>query len=146
MDKPHTGDRNLLAILLFMTTAAACPPATAGPSEVMTEATEVAAQPTEIIETDTPVIPSVIRRILTDPNRDYASARGPDDCNSEMVYDSTKDMLAKYVDNPTENSGILKDYIMSGAEQCNCTAAIVGKDFEILLDQLGTNISGAPCL
>lgn len=146
MNKQEPEWRHLLALLVFMSGVSTCPPATAGLAEVVTEPDEVAAEPVKVIETGAPVIPGVIRRILADPDRDYASARGQDDCSSESLYNTARGMLGKYADNPEANSSILKEYIMSGEEQCNCTAAIVGKDFEILLTHLGTNISSVPCL
>jgi hypothetical protein len=139
MYKSQTDYRRLPAILLFMAGIVTGPLTVAGPAEV-------AAEPTEVVETGAPVLTGVISRVLADPNRDYASARGPDDCSSESLYNSAKGMLGKYVDSPVENSGKLKEYIMSGEEQCNCTAAIVGQDFDILLAQLGTDISSVPCL
>lgn len=139
MNKPVCEYRHLLATFLYLAGVAAGPLPAAEPAEV-------AAQPTEVIETGAPVIPLLIERVLADPDLDYASTRGPDDCSSEPLYDTAKDMLGKYVEDPGTNGSLLKEYILSGEKQCNCTAAIVGADFELLLTQLGTDLSSVPCL
>ena len=107
----------------------------------------LAVEPTFVAEeTSNPVTNGLIRRILEDPRRDYSSASGPDDCNNEALYIRTKELLGKYVANPMENREVLSDYILSSKEQCNCTGAIIGKDFDILLKDLGSDISQVPCL
>ena len=91
-------------------------------------------------------IPRFIERIVSDPDRTYESVYGPDDCSSESLYNAAMEVLAGYAVHPTENSPALKKYILSGEAQCNCTEAIVGKDFDNLLEQLGSDISEVPCL
>jgi hypothetical protein len=98
-----------------------------------------------VIQPGYPVVPNLIGRIVSDPDRTYEDVRGPDDCSSESLYLTTKDMLAGYSINPTENSAALKAYILSGEAQCNCTAAIVGKDLDALLENVGSDISKTPC-
>jgi len=94
-----------------------------------------------ILETGKPVVTELIRRILEDPHRGYPSVDSSFDCNSETLYLGTRDLLGKYVDNPVEYQAALRDYILSGKEQCHCTQAIIGKDFDILLDDLGSETS-----
>ena len=91
-------------------------------------------------------IPRLIERIVSDPDRTYESVRGPDDCSSESLYSTTVKALADYAHNPVENSATLRKYILSGEAQCNCADAIVGKDMDSLLEQVGSSISEAPCL
>lgn len=105
-----------------------------------------AADPPNVIQTGAPVIPKLIERILEDPNRDYDSVKGPDDCSSESLYNESKEMLGKYAADPAANKEALREYIISSEAQCNCTAAIVRKEFDILLDHLEADISKVPCL
>jgi hypothetical protein len=105
-----------------------------------------AADPTDVIQTGAPVIPKLIGRILEDPYRDYDSVKGPDDCSSESLYNDSREMLGKYAADPAANGEALREYIISGEAQCNCTAAIVRKEFDILLDHLEADISKVPCL
>ena len=93
-----------------------------------------------------PGMTKLLGRILADPQRDYQRVHGPDDCNSEAVYQDTKGALGDYVANPGEQKSALKDYIFSGEAACNCTRAIVGKDIDILMKDLGSDISALPCL
>jgi len=93
-----------------------------------------------------PGVPELLGRILADPHRDYQSVQGPDDCDSEEMYHGTKAVLGKYVASPVENRSALKDYIFSGKAACNCTRAIVGKDIDILMKDLGMSMSELPCL
>jgi hypothetical protein len=90
-----------------------------------------------ILETGKPVIPDLIRRILEDPHRGYANVAGSFDCASEAVYLRTREILGQYATGPEENQAALSGYILSGKEQCNCAQAIVGKEFDILLHDLG---------
>ena len=113
---------------------------------VLGSSAAMAADPPNVIQTGAPVIPELIGRILEDPYRDYDSVKGPDDCNSETLYNDSKDMLGKYVADPETNADALREYIISSEERCNCTAAIVRKDFDILLDHLEADISKVPCL
>jgi hypothetical protein len=93
-----------------------------------------------------PGVPELIGRILEDPHRDYQRVHGPDDCNSEESYNDTIEVLGKYVARPEQNKSVLKDYIFSGEAACNCTRAVVGKNIDILMKDLGMDISELPCL
>ena len=105
-----------------------------------------AAEPEAVIETtNEPGMTGLIGRILEDPHKSYANVRGPDDCNSEALYLGTKDILRKYVADPVENHDGLRDYLLSGKEQCSCTRAIIGKNIDILLEDLELDISQLPC-
>jgi hypothetical protein len=107
----------------------------------------VAEEPEIVIEQagQTPGMIGIISRILDDPQRDYASVWGPDDCNSETLFLATKEQLRGYVVNPVENQEALRAYILSGKEPCNCTRALIGKDFDILIEDLETDFSHLPC-
>jgi hypothetical protein len=106
-----------------------------------------AEEPDEVVPITSgyPVVPGLIERIVTDPDRAYENVRGPDDCSSESLYIRTREMLAAFAYNPAENSKALREYILSGEAECNCTAAIVGKDLDILLEHVGSDISKTPC-
>jgi hypothetical protein len=93
-----------------------------------------------------PGVTAIIGRILDDPHRDYQSVHGPDDCSSEEVYNDTREVLGKYVASPADSKSLLKDYIFSGKAACNCTRAIIGKDIDILMKDLGMEMSELPCL
>jgi len=93
-----------------------------------------------------PGITPLLGRILADPNRNYQRFRGPDDCNGEEVYLGTRKVLEEYVATPPEKEAELRDYLLSGKEQCNCTRAIVGKEINILVKDLGLDMSELPCL
>jgi hypothetical protein len=91
-------------------------------------------------------MPDLLTRLLGDPHRDYSSVKGPDDCNSEELYHGTKEQLGEYAASPMENKAAMKDYILGSEEQCNCTRAIVGKNFDILIYDLGLSFPQLPCL
>ena len=55
-------------------------------------------------------------------------------------------MLGEYVARPEQNKSVLKDYIFSGEAACNCTRAIFGKNIDLLMKELGMDISELPCL
>ena len=107
-----------------------------------------AEEPEIVIEEagQTPGLIGIISRTLNDPHKDYSSVWGPDDCNSEALFLATKEQLAGYVANPKGNKEALRAYILSAKEPCNCTRAIVGKDFDILIEDLETDFSHLPCL
>lgn len=92
-----------------------------------------------------PGVTELVGRILQDPHRDYSRVHGPDDCNSETLYTDTKELLGNYVADPTGQTASLRDYIISGKEQCNCTRAIVGKYFDTLVEEAALTMSELPC-
>lgn len=93
-----------------------------------------------------PGVNALIERILADPHIDYRSVTGPDDCDTEMLYQGTRDVLGEYIAAPEEKRSMLLDYLLSGKAPCNCTRAIVGKDFNILVKDVGLKMSELPCL
>ena len=95
--------------------------------------------------TGKPVIPDLIKRIVTDPDRTFKDVSGMDECSYEKLYLDTMDILKQYADSPEKNSEPLKFYILSDQAQCNCADAIVGKDMDDLLEYLGSSMSDAPC-
>lgn len=130
----HSGMRLCMAAVLTMLTGIASFPA-------QSEETIMG----KVIPSE-PGVNEVIGRILDDPQRDYASAQGPDDCNSEELYLGTKTALGNYVANPAGQQAAMQDYILSGREPCNCTRAIVGKYIDDLVKELGMDMSHLPCL
>jgi len=99
----------------------------------------------EVIASKPGIIP-LLGRILDDPHRDYDRVRGPDDCRSEDVYQATEKTLKEYVATPAEKQAELRDYILSGEAACNCTRAIVGKEINNLVNEVGMNMDDLPCL
>jgi hypothetical protein len=118
----------LLAVLMVLTGAGSFPLLAAGPEIV-------------ILETGKPVIPDLIRRILEDPHKGYSNVKGSFDCASEELYLRTREILGKYAAAPVENQEALSNYVLSSKEQCNCAQAIIGKNFENLLYDLGPETS-----
>jgi len=93
-----------------------------------------------------PGITGLLGRILADPHRDYQRVEGPDDCSSEQLYLDTRKILGEYVATPAEKEAELRDYILSGQGPCNCTRAIVGKEIDILVKEVGMDMSELPCI
>ena len=90
-------------------------------------------------------IAPLIGRIVNDPDRNYSNYRGPDNCKTEVDYEETKALLGKFADKPAVHRDALKSYIFESTDQCSCTQAIVGKDFDILMFSLGSSISEVKC-
>jgi hypothetical protein len=106
----------------------------------------LADEPTVVQETETADTMAVLLKdILGDPKRNFDRYYGPDDCATEPLYVKSADRLGSYADAPEEQQQALRSYIESGREQCNCTRAIVGKDFDILVRSVGSDMSQIPC-
>ena len=45
-----------------------------------------------------------------------------------------------------EKKAEVRDYILSGEAACNCTRAILGKEIDDLLNEVGMEMSELPCL
>jgi hypothetical protein len=106
----------------------------------------LADEPTVVEETEAAgSLSQLLKDILGDPNRNFNRYYGPDDCSTEQLYIGSKDLLGKYAQAPAEHRGALRAYIESGKEQCNCARAIVGKNFDILVDAVGSDMSRVPC-
>jgi hypothetical protein len=88
----------------------------------------------------------VIGRIVNDPDRNYANYRGPDDCKTEADYERTKALLGQFADKPADHKDAVKNYIFETTDQCSCTRAIAGEEFDILMFSLGSSVSEANCL
>lgn len=91
-------------------------------------------------------IAPVIGRIVNDPDRNYANYRGPDDCKTEADYERTKALLGQFADKPADHKDAVKNYIFETTDQCSCTRAIAGEEFDILMFSLGSSVSEANCL
>jgi hypothetical protein len=94
----------------------------------------------------TPGVTQLLGRILDDPHRDYDRVRGPDDCRSEDLYHSTENILREYVATPAEKKAEVRDFILSGEAACNCTRAILGKEINSLVNDIGMKMDELPCL
>jgi hypothetical protein len=106
----------------------------------------LADEPTVVPETRTAdTLVPLLKDILADPYRNFARYYGPDDCSSERVYIDTAQLLGKYADAPAKHQDALRAYIESDEGQCNCTRAIIGKDFDTLVDAVGSDITQVPC-
>ena len=68
-----------------------------------------------VLDSGQPVIVELVRMILGDPARNFSTLQSPSDCGTETMYLGTRDVLEK---------------------------AIIGKDFDILLHDLGPETSG----
>lgn len=122
------------AVLFLVSTCAGVAPA-------------LAADPEMIIETKPqPGLTGLIERALYDPYKSFTHVQGRDDCNSETDYHVTREALGVYATDAEAGRESLMNYILSGAAECNCTRAIVGKDFDILIGDLGLTFSQLPCL
>jgi hypothetical protein len=96
----------------------------------------------QVLESGQPVIVDLVRSILGDPARSFSSLHGPSDCTTQAMYLGSRDVLEKYVANPADQEASLRNYLLSGKDQCQCAEAIIGKDFDILLHDLGPQTSG----
>lgn len=88
----------------------------------------------------------VIKSILDNHLFTYDDVRGPDDCKNKTVYQRTRDVLREYIAAPDEKMVLMRDYINSDRAQCNCTGAIVGTQFNNLVNNVGLKLTSIPCL
>jgi hypothetical protein len=130
----HPGIHRYLAAVVMCLTGLASLPAQAEEAAV------------ESVIASKPGVTQLLGRILDDPHRGYQRVQGPDDCNSEEMYLTTRKVLQEYVATPAEKQAELRDYILSGKAACNCTRAIVGKEINTLLKEVGMEMSELPCL
>jgi len=87
----------------------------------------------------------LLKNILGDTDRHFDRYQGPDDCSTEELYLSTRQVLGNYADAPEQYQEALRNYILASKQQCNCTRAIIGKNFDILVDAAGSDLSQIPC-
>ncbi|MEZ5542092.1 MAG: hypothetical protein R3F42_08615 [Pseudomonadota bacterium] len=92
-----------------------------------------------------PGLHELVRRVLDDPHRDFSSVRGPDDCEDEALYLGTKQVLGDYIADPSGQRPMLREYLLSDKAQCSCTRAVIGKDFDILVEDVDLNLPELPC-
>jgi hypothetical protein len=88
---------------------------------------------------------ALLKNILGDTDRHFERYRGPDDCSSEQLYVNTREVLGNFADAPEKNDAAVRNYILASKPQCNCTRAIIGKNFDILVDAVGSDLSQVPC-
>jgi hypothetical protein len=87
----------------------------------------------------------LLKNILADTNYNFERFRGLDDCSTEQVYTATRDLLGKYADAPQQHQEALRNYILTDTMQCNCVRAMVGKNFDILVNTVRTDMKQVPC-
>jgi hypothetical protein len=106
----------------------------------------LADEPTVLVQPEAgSSLSALLKNILGDTNRHFDRYQGPDDCSTEQLYVNTREMLGNYADAPEQNQDALRNYILASKQQCNCTRAIIGKDFDILVDAVGSDLSQVPC-
>jgi hypothetical protein len=87
----------------------------------------------------------LLKNILADTNYNFERFRGVDDCDTEQVYSASRNLLGRYADAPSQNQEALRDYILANKSQCNCVRAMVGKNFDILVNTVRSDMSQVPC-
>ena len=87
----------------------------------------------------------LLKNILADTDRTFDRYQGPDDCATERLYLDTRDLLGNFADEPAKYQDAVRNYLLAGKAQCNCTRAIIGKNFDILVDAVGSDLSQVPC-
>ena len=87
----------------------------------------------------------LLKNILADTDYNFERFRGVDDCNTEQVYHDSRDLLGKYADAPQQYEEALRNYILADKTQCNCVRAIIGKNFDILVNTVRSDLSQVPC-
>ena len=106
----------------------------------------LADEPTVLVQPEAGDSLSVLlKNILGDTNRHFDRYQGPDDCSSEQLYVDTRSLLGKYADAPEQNQEALRNYLLANKSQCNCVRSIIGKNFDILVEAVGSDLSQAPC-
>jgi hypothetical protein len=106
----------------------------------------LADEPTVVEETETAdSLSKLLIDILGDPDRTYARYHGLSDCSTERVYQDTRAILQQYASAPAEHQAALRHYLESSKEQCNCARSIIGKDFDMMVDAVGSEMSQVPC-
>jgi hypothetical protein len=106
----------------------------------------LADEPTVVVQPEAGnSLSALLKNILGDTNRHFDRYQGPDDCSTEQLYVNTRDLMGNYADAPEQNQEALRNYILASKQQCNCTRAIIGKNFDILVDAVGSDLSQVPC-
>jgi hypothetical protein len=86
-----------------------------------------------------------IQLIPDNPLNSYSGVTGPDDCDSEPVYRGTRKVLREYALHYAQNRWALMNCIRSGGGRCNGTRALLGKNFDIVIEAVGLVLSRLPC-
>ena len=103
-------------------------------------------EPTVVVQPEAgDSLSTLLENILGDTNRHFDRYQGPDDCSTEQLYADTRALLGNYAGAPEQNQEALRHYILANKQQCNCTRAIIGKNFDILVDAVGSDLSQVPC-
>jgi hypothetical protein len=103
-------------------------------------------EPTVVVQPEAADSLSVLlKNILGDTNRNFDRYQGPDDCSTEHLYLDTKELLGNYANAPEQNQEALRNYLLASKSQCNCVRSIIGKNFDILVDAVGSDLSQVPC-
>jgi len=106
----------------------------------------LADEPTVLVQPEAEnSLSALLKNILGDTDRHFDRYQGPDDCSTEKLYVNTREVLGNYADAPEQYQEALRDYILASKQQCNCTRAIIGKNFDILVDAVGSDLSQVPC-
>jgi len=106
----------------------------------------LADEPTVLVQPEADSsLSALLKNILGDTNRHFDRYQGPDDCSTEQLYVNTRELLGNYANAPEQNQESLRNYILASKQQCNCTRAIIGKNFDILVDAVGSDLSQVPC-
>ncbi|MGB7933297.1 MAG: hypothetical protein WCH04_13915 [Gammaproteobacteria bacterium] len=103
-------------------------------------------EPTVVVQPEAgDSLSALLKNILGDTNRHFDRYQGPDDCSTEQLYADTRALLGNYADAPGQYQEAVRKYMLASKPQCNCTRAIIGKNFDILVDAVGTDLSQVPC-
>jgi hypothetical protein len=103
-------------------------------------------EPTVVVQPEAgDSLSALLKNILGDTNRHYDRYQGPSDCSTEQLYQDTRSLMGNYADAPEQNQEALRKYILASKSQCNCVRSIIGKNFDILVDAVGSDLSQVPC-
>jgi hypothetical protein len=106
----------------------------------------LADEPTVVVQENAESsLSQLLKDILADTNYNYERFHGVDDCSSPVVYNDSRALLGKYADAPAQYESALRNYILSDQTQCNCVRALIGKNFDILVDTVRSDMSQVPC-
>lgn len=106
----------------------------------------LADEPTVLVQPEAESsLSELIKNILADTNYNFERFRGLDDCGDKQTYIASRDLLGRYADAPEQHEETLRNYILNNKAQCNCVRAIIGKNFDILVDTVRSDMSQVPC-
>ena len=132
MIPPLSKHASLMAVIMLLSAAGSAP--------------LLADEPTVLVQPEAgSSLSMLLKNILGDTNRHFDRYQGPDDCNTEQLYGDTRALLGNYADAPGQYQEAVRKYILASKPQCNCTRAIIGKNFDILVDAVGSDFSQVPC-